>query len=361
MSAATLLEAAREGDVARVRCLVVDNGYSTAVACPATRMTPLHLAARGGHAALAEMLLSQRAPVDARDARGLAPIHHAAVAGHTRIIQMLMDRGADRSHAAQLALQGQHPAAAAMLQQKDPAVRRAEARCAKLEEALAVSQARADALQGAVAYAVEEIEAMRSGHAAAPRGDAARAAWQLRAAVDGLKEETLPTLRGRICTAERERDAAEEALQALRSPAPAADRLAAAEQRRSAVEEALEDVARLLTDGDAIVPAMRDGAPRGPVREGVPSALHVLAAEVPGGGGALRIVGDAFTDAEGEGRSARCALHTFLAEPAPGRAALQKVADALAAAVFPAVPVLDAARGRACLADPGLAPLMRMA
>ena len=57
--------------------------------------TPLHYAARSGHAECAALLIEARAEVDARTSGGAAALHRAAVAGHERICAILLRAGAD--------------------------------------------------------------------------------------------------------------------------------------------------------------------------------------------------------------------------------------------------------------------------
>ena len=52
--------------------------------------TPLHRAARLGHAAVAEVLLGSRANVEAKDKEGLTPLHWAASIGHLEIARALL-------------------------------------------------------------------------------------------------------------------------------------------------------------------------------------------------------------------------------------------------------------------------------
>jgi len=56
--------------------------------------TPLHFAARGGHAAVARHLLTHGADVDARDVLELTPLDWAAGSGHREAARLLVARGA---------------------------------------------------------------------------------------------------------------------------------------------------------------------------------------------------------------------------------------------------------------------------
>jgi ankyrin repeat protein len=56
--------------------------------------TPLHWAARGGQVGLAELLLANRAPVNAKDINGFRPLHIVAGLGHTAVAELLLASGA---------------------------------------------------------------------------------------------------------------------------------------------------------------------------------------------------------------------------------------------------------------------------
>lgn len=59
--------------------------------------TPLHYAAGQGNAKIAELLLAQKAPVDAQDSHGMTPLHLAAMSGNAPIVKMLLKHHADMS------------------------------------------------------------------------------------------------------------------------------------------------------------------------------------------------------------------------------------------------------------------------
>jgi ankyrin repeat protein len=84
----------RDGGEARVRGLLARG------ACPRAEdsagYTPLHYAARAGHAAIVRMLLDGGGDVNARTrAGGATPLHRAANQGHQQVVQLLVERGAD--------------------------------------------------------------------------------------------------------------------------------------------------------------------------------------------------------------------------------------------------------------------------
>jgi ankyrin repeat protein len=76
-----LFAAASSGDVAAVRRALARRAPVTARR-PEGGVTPLHLAAEGGHDRAARRLISAGAQVNARDDRGRTPLHAAVVAGH---------------------------------------------------------------------------------------------------------------------------------------------------------------------------------------------------------------------------------------------------------------------------------------
>ena len=58
-------------------------------------LTPLHLAARGGHDALARLLIARGGDVNARANDGRTPLHLAAKHGRENTAKILLDNGAD--------------------------------------------------------------------------------------------------------------------------------------------------------------------------------------------------------------------------------------------------------------------------
>ena len=57
--------------------------------------TPLHLAAQGGHKEVLELLLASKAEVIAEDNKGWTPLHFAASRGHKEVAEMLLADGAE--------------------------------------------------------------------------------------------------------------------------------------------------------------------------------------------------------------------------------------------------------------------------
>ena len=57
--------------------------------------TPLHCAAKGGHASTVKFLIKMGADINAADNHGWRPLHDAARAGHTDILKILINAGAN--------------------------------------------------------------------------------------------------------------------------------------------------------------------------------------------------------------------------------------------------------------------------
>ena len=89
----TIFDAAREGDLVLARTLV-SQGVNLNVA-DAEKLTPLHLAAFGGHAEIIRLLLTAGADSSARDIYGFTPLHAAARDGHLKAVEALVEGGAE--------------------------------------------------------------------------------------------------------------------------------------------------------------------------------------------------------------------------------------------------------------------------
>lgn len=88
-----LHRAAEAGDVGTARAIIAEDSYRVN-ATGDYRRTPLHLAARAGHAALVELLLAHGANVGARDYGGGTALHAAAGEGRLDAARALMAHGA---------------------------------------------------------------------------------------------------------------------------------------------------------------------------------------------------------------------------------------------------------------------------
>jgi len=90
-------KAAQEGDLARLGSLLArDPGAAHSDGRGGTSgYTPLHYAARGGHAACVRALLAAGAdPSAATAAGGATPLHRAAYMGHAGVVRALLEAGA---------------------------------------------------------------------------------------------------------------------------------------------------------------------------------------------------------------------------------------------------------------------------
>jgi len=88
-----IFRAALDGDLARVEALVSGNSELVNAQNP-SGMTPLHLAAWEGHAAVTEFLLQHGADPNVAEANGNTPLHFAASYGYTEIARLLLEHGA---------------------------------------------------------------------------------------------------------------------------------------------------------------------------------------------------------------------------------------------------------------------------
>ena len=87
------------GDLARAQALLAEDGGRAGAATPADHvlgggLSPLHLAAQGGHIELMAALLAAGADIDARDARGYTPLHFAICFGPREFLDPLPDLSA---------------------------------------------------------------------------------------------------------------------------------------------------------------------------------------------------------------------------------------------------------------------------
>jgi len=77
-------DAAKAGDLEKVKTLLKDKPGLVLSKDDKYGLTPLHLAAFSGHQDVAELLLTSKAEVNAKDNLGLTPLHMAALGGHSR-------------------------------------------------------------------------------------------------------------------------------------------------------------------------------------------------------------------------------------------------------------------------------------
>jgi ankyrin repeat protein len=88
-------QAARKGDLAKVKELVVKDPKLIEAKDQSLQETPLGHAVRGENLAVVEYLISQGADVNAADKYQETPLHHAAVQGNKELCALLLAHGAD--------------------------------------------------------------------------------------------------------------------------------------------------------------------------------------------------------------------------------------------------------------------------
>ena len=103
---AEIHDAARIGDLARVKALLQGNrdlvfsqdpnpgGYNSDNHLGGD-WTPLHVAAAYGRKEVAELLLANKADVNAKDKAGWSPLHWASCEGHKDVVELLLTKGAN--------------------------------------------------------------------------------------------------------------------------------------------------------------------------------------------------------------------------------------------------------------------------
>ena len=77
-----------------VRLLLSHDADVSIVSQSSMRVTPLHSAVAGDHAAVARRLVESGADVNARQSGGWTPLHSAAANGDEELVQYLLDKGA---------------------------------------------------------------------------------------------------------------------------------------------------------------------------------------------------------------------------------------------------------------------------
>merc|ERR1711887_266051 len=91
----SLIEAAQEGDLARVRRLVSDAHAPDVNELGPDDRTPLIFAASFGDPTIVQELVQAGALVDFQDSFGWSPLHWAADTGHTSVVRQLVAAGAN--------------------------------------------------------------------------------------------------------------------------------------------------------------------------------------------------------------------------------------------------------------------------
>ena len=88
-------DAARAGDLEKVKALLKTNPDLVFTNDDKFGGTPLVFAAEKGHKDVAELLLANKANVDARVIDGETPLHFAAELGHKDVVELLLAHGAN--------------------------------------------------------------------------------------------------------------------------------------------------------------------------------------------------------------------------------------------------------------------------
>lgn len=92
----TIHDLARIGDLARLKTMLKSNPDAVFSRDPdKDGYTPLHWAAQNCPKEVAELLLANKAEVNAKDDRGCTPLHVAAVSGRKDVVKLLLDNTAE--------------------------------------------------------------------------------------------------------------------------------------------------------------------------------------------------------------------------------------------------------------------------
>ena len=86
--------AARDGDTAKVQALLQDNP-NLAASKDNLGETPLHWAVFSGYKGIVDLLITDKADVNATDISGETPLHDAAFGGHKDMAELLLANGAN--------------------------------------------------------------------------------------------------------------------------------------------------------------------------------------------------------------------------------------------------------------------------
>lgn len=90
---AELVDAAKAGDLPRVRDCVLKRGCDVNFRCPPDGSTALYWSACGGHVLVCDWLVGHGADVDlATSKSGSTPLHGAADRGHYECVYLLLKR-----------------------------------------------------------------------------------------------------------------------------------------------------------------------------------------------------------------------------------------------------------------------------
>lgn len=89
-----IFNSVQEGNIEKVKAAITQDKNSIH-RLDKDQDTPLHYAAQLGHEQIAELLISNRASLNAQNYLGYTPLHWAASKGHLKVVKMLIAHGAD--------------------------------------------------------------------------------------------------------------------------------------------------------------------------------------------------------------------------------------------------------------------------
>jgi len=92
VAAIAIHDAARDGGLEKVRALLKQNP-DLALSKDAEGMTPLHWAAMQGRKDMAELLIANRADINAKNKYGATPLHVAVLSGRENVEELLRQHG----------------------------------------------------------------------------------------------------------------------------------------------------------------------------------------------------------------------------------------------------------------------------
>ena len=88
-------DAAKSGNIAKVKVLLKDNPDLVSSIDPTNGATPLHWAVARHNMEMAELLLASKGGMNARDNKGETPLHLAAHYGYNEMAELLLTNKAD--------------------------------------------------------------------------------------------------------------------------------------------------------------------------------------------------------------------------------------------------------------------------
>ena len=92
MGGGEIHDAAKAGDLEKVKALLKDH-FDLVFNKDNDGRSPLHWAASYGHKNVVELLLANKAEVNAKDNHGQTPLHVAAAEGHKDVVELLRQHG----------------------------------------------------------------------------------------------------------------------------------------------------------------------------------------------------------------------------------------------------------------------------